>query len=197
MQGAVRTRKGAFGGTKYATLESVLETVAEPLCANGLVLTQWAGPIETTGLKNERRHVDIFTRIEHAESSEYMQVFVQIILTKDDAAGLGSAMTYGRRYGLKSCVGMPEIDDDGAAASGHESALRTPKKSAYAAKKEGGGEKYNEIAKAMREAISIDMLNHVVETYGLEAELLPESWRNMLNEEYETKHDELKAKGAM
>lgn len=194
MKGAARTKKGAFGSNKYATLESVLEVVAEPLCDAGLVLTQWVGPVEFSGPKGERKHVNVYTRIEHAETSEYMQTWVQIPLLKDDAPGIGSGTTYGRRYGLKAFVGMPEIDDDGAAASGQNSELRPARISARSAKANGGGEKYNEIAAAMREATSLDMLRHVAKAYQDDVDDLPDQWRTMLNEEYETKREELAAK---
>src|SRR5205823_2230731 len=37
--------------------------------------------------------------------------------TKDDPQGLGSALTYGRRYSLAAITGVHQTDDDGNAAS--------------------------------------------------------------------------------
>ena len=36
---------------------------------------------------------------------------------KNDPQGMGSAITYARRYGLQSAVGLPSEDDDGNAAT--------------------------------------------------------------------------------
>jgi hypothetical protein len=38
-------------------------------------------------------------------------------VSKQDAQGVGSAITYGRRYGLMAMCGVPADDDDGHAAT--------------------------------------------------------------------------------
>lgn len=193
MKGAARDRANPFAKSKYATLESVLEAVAEPMTSNGLVLTQWAGEIERGGAKGERVTLYVYTRIEHAETSEYMQVFLPVALAKDDAQGIGSAMTYGRRYTLKAALGIPEVDDDGAAASGQESELRPKRKSSAEAKRDGTTEKFNEIKQAIASAINPEMLRHIGEVHAEEVEEMPEKWRQLLREEFELKRDELRA----
>lgn len=189
MKGAVRNRQNPFAKNTYATLESVLDAVSEPLTAAGLVLTQWAG--EVTGDKAST--LKVYTRIEHAESSEFMQVSMPIPLVKADAQGIGSAMTYGRRYTLKAALGIPEIDDDGAAASGQESELRPARKSSAAAKREGMGPKVNEIIGEIRSALNMEHLRHIGENRKDEVDEMPDGWRNHIREEYETKRDALKA----
>jgi hypothetical protein len=190
MKGAIRNRLNPFAKSNYATLESVLEAVSEPLTSAGLVLTQWAG--EQIG--DKAQSLKVYTRIEHAESSEYMQVSMPIPIVKSDAQGLGSAMTYGRRYTLKAALGIPEVDDDGAAASGQDSELRQPRKSAHAAKKEGLGTIANEIIHEIKSAINIEMLKHVGEIRQDEVEAMPDQWRALIRDEYETKLIELKAR---
>lgn len=192
MQGAKRDRTNPFAKNTYATLEAVLHAVAEPMCDAGLVLTQWVGQIAQDG--KDKAVVTVYTRLEHAETSEYMQVSLPIPLTKHDAQGVGSAMTYGRRYTLKAALGIPEIDDDGAAASGQESELRPKKRTSYAAKKDGGGEKFNEIERAIDDAISPEMLRHVGETYRDDIAELPDGWPEHLRDRYEAKMDALRAK---
>jgi hypothetical protein len=53
---------------------------------------------------------------------------------KLDAQGIGSAVTYARRYALLAITGAAPVDDDGAAASGE---LQPARKSAAQAKKDG------------------------------------------------------------
>lgn len=190
MKGAVRNRQNPFAKNTYATLESVLEAVSEPMTTAGLVLTQWAGEV----VGDKAQTLKVYTRIEHAESSEYMQVSMPIPLVKADAQGIGSAMTYGRRYTLKAALGIPEVDDDGAAASGQESELRPKRVSASQAKKDGKGTVANEIIQEIRSAINVEMLKHIGETRADDVEEMPDGWRSMIRDEYATKMDELKGR---
>lgn len=194
MKGAKRDRQNPFAKNTYATLEAVLEAVAEPLCEGGIVLTQWVGQITADG--KDRATVTVYTRLEHAESSEYMQVSLPIPLAKHDAQGVGSAMTYGRRYTLKAALGIPEIDDDGAAASGQESELRPKRKSSAESKRDGTDKVFAEIQQAIAECISIEMLRHVGETYRDAIQEMPDKWADLLRGDYETKMDELKARAS-
>jgi hypothetical protein len=192
MRGAVRNRPNPFAKSNYATLESVLDVVSEPLTANGLVLTQWCGELAGEKAVSLR----IYTRIEHAESSEYMQVSMLIPVAKSDAQGIGSAMTYGRRYTLKSALGIPEVDDDGAAASGQDSELRPKRKSSAEAKREGKGTLADEICHEIKGAINLEMLRHIGEIRADEVAGMPEGWQQHIRDEYETKLQELKARAS-
>ena len=194
MKGAVRNRTNPFAKNTYATLEAVLEAIAEPMCDAGLVLTQWVSGIVQEG--KGAAIVTVWTRIEHAESSEYMQVSLPIPLTKHDAQGVGSVMTYGRRYTLKAALGIPEVDDDGAAASGQESELRPKRKSSAEAKRDGTTDLFNEVRQAISEAVNIEHLSHVGETYKDQIADMPEKWQALLRDEYETKRDELRARSS-
>lgn len=51
------------------------------------------------------------------ESGETLECAVPLIVGKNDMQGLGSAITYGRRYGLMSMAGIAPEDDDGNAAA--------------------------------------------------------------------------------
>lgn len=184
MQGAKRDRTNPFAKNTYATLESVLDAVAAPMTMNGLVLTQWAGELSRSEGKDGRAILRVYTRIEHAETSEYMQVCLPITLTKDDAQGIGSAMTYGRRYTLKSALGIPEVDDDGAAASGMESELRPKRKSSAEAKRDGTDKLFKEIKVHIDDASTSDALRDLGSAYSDAIADMPDRWRDMLREEY-------------
>ena len=50
-------------------------------------------------------------------SGEKFQSVVYLVLDRQNMQGLGSAITYARRYGLLGLVGLAPEDDDGNAAS--------------------------------------------------------------------------------
>jgi hypothetical protein len=96
--------------TKYATLQSVLETIEEPLWANGIILVQrftsdQGGPI-------------LVTELIHAASGQSISSALPIV-SKDpsDPQKLGGAITYARRYSLLALLGLAPEDDDGNSAA--------------------------------------------------------------------------------
>ena len=67
-------------------------------------------PIEEGG------RIGIETILMH-ESGEWLSNSFTVQLSKQDAQGAGSAITYCRRYSLQAIAGIPSEDDDGNAAS--------------------------------------------------------------------------------
>lgn len=106
--GKVQTKTGREYEYKYSDLSSVIEAVKGPLNANGLVFLQSPGG-DSTG-------VSVTTRILHT-SGEWAETTIYIPVQMGTAQAYGSAITYGKRYGLQSLVGLPSDDDDGQAAS--------------------------------------------------------------------------------
>lgn len=110
--------------SRYATLEGVIEAVTEPLANHGFLLTQ-----EVTDHAEQRPTV--CTILRHESSPDWQLVSnVPLVLSKQDMQGLGSAITYARRYGIMSLLNLPAEDDDGNGASG------TPTHAAQAPKTE-------------------------------------------------------------
>lgn len=109
--GTVTKDKTANLGQKYsytyANLAACLEAVREPLTKNGLCLVQ--------GACGHGNAITVATRLLH-KSGEWIES--AITLTAKDASpqSIGSAITYGRRYGLSALVGLAAEDDDGKAA---------------------------------------------------------------------------------
>ena len=93
-----------FHKSKYATIESVLKTIAEPMQKVGLGFTQLP---QADGLKTI-----IFDVNAKDDANSMIESFVPYILAKDDMQGLGSAITYCRRYALVSMLGLEQEDDD-------------------------------------------------------------------------------------
>lgn len=100
--------------SKYADLASVWDAVREPLAVNGLTVLQDV----TTGEKS----VSISTRVAH-KSGQWIEFGpLSVPLSKNDAHGVGSAISYSKRYSLSSALGIAsDEDDDGnhAVAASH------------------------------------------------------------------------------
>ena len=94
--------------SKYADLSSVVEAVKAPLHSEGIVFLQ--------GIEDAENGVAVETMLLHV-SGEWISSTLKIPASKQDAQGYGSAITYGRRYGLQSMCGVPAEDDDGNAAT--------------------------------------------------------------------------------
>ena len=93
----------------YADLEAVLEATLTPLAECGIAVVQL--PESTTG-----EIVSVTTMLVH-ESGEWISASLTLRPTKPDPQGIGSAITYGRRYTLSSLCALTQADDDGDAAS--------------------------------------------------------------------------------
>lgn len=104
MGGASKAKENPFFKQKYADLPAVVMAIKEPFANNGLSYAQF--PIEDNG------RIGVETILMH-ESGEYLSNSFTVQLTKQDAQGAGSAITYCRRYGLQAVAGIPSEDDDG------------------------------------------------------------------------------------
>lgn len=104
MSGASKAKSNPFFKAKYADLSEVIKAFKEPFANNGLSYVQF--PIEDNG------RVGVETILMHS-SGEWMSNKFTVQLTKQDAQGAGSAITYCRRYGLQAVAGIPSEDDDG------------------------------------------------------------------------------------
>ena len=108
MGGAKKTAKNPFFKSNYANLEEVIHCIREPFANNGLSFMQF--PIAA----EDRAGVE--TIIMHS-SGEWISNELLLKCSKIDPQGMGSAITYARRYGLQAAVGLPSEDDDGNAAT--------------------------------------------------------------------------------
>lgn len=107
---ARRDSTNPYYNSTYADLSSVWESCREILAKNGLCVIQG----NSVGAANT---LIVETILIH-ESGQWVQSELCLPLSKADPQGVGSAMTYGRRYGLAAIVGIvADADDDGNAAS--------------------------------------------------------------------------------
>lgn len=95
--------------SKYADLSEVVEAVVPALNGNGIGVMQF--PSFNGDL------VGITTVLLH-ESGASVTGTLHLRPSKSDPQGVGSAVTYGRRYSLLAMTGAAPEDDDGNSASG-------------------------------------------------------------------------------
>jgi hypothetical protein len=107
--GALKDSANPFFKSKYADLASVWDACRGPLSENGIAV------IQTTDIDDQG--VVIVTTLAH-KSGEWMRGKLRLMPKEATPQGVGSAITYGRRYALASIVGVAQVDDDGNAASG-------------------------------------------------------------------------------
>ena len=96
--------------SKYVPLDEVMDAAKEALNANGITIMQATGDEDAAGF-------NLLTRFQH-ESGQWIEGRVRMPMDKGTPQGAGSAITYGRRYGLSALLGIvADEDDDGNAAS--------------------------------------------------------------------------------
>ena len=113
MGGAKKDSTNPHFKTAYADLASVWDACRAPLANAGLSIVQLVSSERLH--PSEATHAVIETILAHS-SGEWVSSTLAVPLTKSDAQGLGSAITYGRRYALAAIVGVCPADDDGEAA---------------------------------------------------------------------------------
>lgn len=117
MSVAKKDSANPFFKSKYADLAAVVDAIKKPLADNGLSYAQLTD-IDDGG-------VIVETVLMH-ESGEWLSGRLRMKPVKDDPQGVGSCITYARRYGLQAMIGVPSDDDDGNAASGKATAKTLP-----------------------------------------------------------------------
>lgn len=111
--GARKDSKNPFFKSDYADLASCWDACRKQLSENKLAV------IQTTGESED--YVTIITTLAH-ESGQWIRGTLKLKPVKTDPQGMGSAITYGRRYALSAIVGLAQVDDDG-----NESSIPTKK----------------------------------------------------------------------
>lgn len=124
---AEKNAKNPHLGNTYADLSSVLEAIRPIEKKHGLSLMQIPGVCQTSA-DGMGAILTLHGILMHGPSGQLMQFATQVPFaaelnkktqqTKLTAQGLGSAITYARRYQLASVYGITQVDDDGNAGSG-------------------------------------------------------------------------------
>ncbi len=117
IEGAVKDAKNPFFKSNYADLHSVIACAKAPLSENGLAV------IQTTGIIDAQ--LCMMTTLAH-KSGQWIRAVMPIMLQKQDAQSMGSALTYLRRYSYQAICGISAMDDDGNAATDKKEIAEKP-----------------------------------------------------------------------
>lgn len=107
MEGARKDKSNPHFKSAYADLAAVWDALREPLSSNGLAVVQFP--------RSRANGIEIETTLLHT-SGEFMSD-VLWLPAQMTPQGMGSAITYGRRYALMAVAGVAPVDDDGNAAT--------------------------------------------------------------------------------
>jgi hypothetical protein len=117
VQPITKDAENPFTKSWYASLNSVMDACRDALIENGIWLCQYPVPVE------QPNSLGLVTKLTHAESGQWQSSLAVVPLPKADPQGMGSAMTYCRRYALTAMLGMVTEDDDG---EGTRTGRKTP-----------------------------------------------------------------------
>lgn len=108
MAGASKDSLNPHFKSKYADLASIWEACRGPLSRHELAVIQLP--------RTSRQFVTVETILVHS-SGEWIGESLTLTAVQDTPQAVGSAITYGRRYGLAAVIGIAPEDDDGHAAT--------------------------------------------------------------------------------
>jgi len=109
---AKKDSKNPFFGSKYASLEAVWDSCRDTLGKNNLSICQTMAYHDGESF--------LCTTLLHS-SGQFLQGEQRLNPVKNDPQGMGSSISYARRYGLSAILGIvADEDDDGNAASGNK-----------------------------------------------------------------------------
>lgn len=91
---------------KYSTLSSIRTAITPAFSKNSLAVSQYFEPHGVDG-------VMVITLLMH-KSGEWIKSKLFVPVAKKDAQGMGSAISYGRRYQLAAIANIASDDDDDA-----------------------------------------------------------------------------------
>jgi ERF superfamily len=110
-QAVVKSQKGSYS-YKYVDLADIMEQVGPLLAQHGLT---WS----TFPCRDERGDPALRYVLTHAGTGDCMTETMPLMIAQATAQGLGSAITYARRYSLCAVLNLvADEDDDGQAATG-------------------------------------------------------------------------------
>lgn len=106
-----KTSANPFFKSKYADLSEVINVSKSILAEHGLSILQL--PSYSDG------YVYVETVITHS-TGEFISDVLSLPVAKQDAQGVGSAITYARRYSWAAICGLAQEDDDAESAIGRD-----------------------------------------------------------------------------
>ena len=122
--GAKKKSSNPFFKSDYADLHEGISATRPVLSKHGLAVVQTTSNVEVIG---KTAFLNVGTMLMH-ESGQWIRSYTPLpVESPVNCHKLGSAMTYGRRYGLAAMIGIAQMDDDGNAATERPASRQKPK----------------------------------------------------------------------
>lgn len=107
--------------SKYTSLDAIMEVIRPVMAKHGLFIVQ--SVLDTIDGEHSTSIV-VESRVIHS-SGEWIAGVVQVPVMQQTSHGFGSALSYGRRYGLSALLSLAsDEDDDGNGAIGQQPQAR-------------------------------------------------------------------------
>lgn len=116
LENAKKESENPFFKSKYADLNTCLQTAKKVMAENGLCVSQHC--------TFDGNIVQCVTVLGHS-SGQMMVSTLNVPVTKKDPQGIGMAITYARRYAFSSVIGLAQADDDAESSVVHEDKQET------------------------------------------------------------------------
>jgi hypothetical protein len=154
--------------SKYTPLDTIVDTLRPVLAEHGLV---WM----TFPCRDDRGEPALRYQLAHAQTGEHIAGTMPLLLTKADPQGMGSALTYARRYSLCAVLNLVGEEDD----DGHEATRPAERPYGEVAKPRGASDAQRKRIHAMlkEKGVSRDALAGILEPWDIE---LGEGWMDRL-----------------
>lgn len=177
MENAKKSTKNDHFKSKYADLSSVCDAVMEALGKHGI------GVIQLPTFDDDGVHVE--TLLVH-EAGGSMSHTLSLKPAQNTPQGVGSTITYARRYSLMSICGVAPEDDDGNAASGITGAQKTAQRQTTQAQPSAASQKgeYDEWQTGIRSQKTLDDLNAFAKANSTKVNNWRRDWQDIAREEY-------------
>jgi hypothetical protein len=124
LKGAAESGFNSFTKSRYITLADAWEAARTPLTSNGFSIIQTCNSV-TNGTQLT---LIVETMLLH-ESGQFLTGYISLTPKSADPQGVGSAYTYGRRYGFLAMLGLTaegEDDDGNIATHGQSKTIPQP-----------------------------------------------------------------------
>ncbi len=174
--------------SKYADLAEIINAVRPVFSTHGLAFTQC--PAYEGGIAS------VETILMH-KSGQYLSSTISIPVSKQDAHGIGSALTYCRRYALAAVAGVGQEDDDANAAVGSKEPPRQRSNGASKQQSAAPEEKTDlaiigaEISRLIGGAKDLEAVAKVLDFYKTEIAGMQKDWQAKITGLAEAKRQEL------
>lgn len=207
VEAVAKTQFNKMGGYKFASADDIYAAVTRRMGQVGLVIMV----LELEPPKIERIERD-------GKTAQWARFRFGFALAVDDETWFderssrtlfiqllgpqtfNAAESYAQKQYLRGLLKLPTGDMDldsmpTAETVEDQVALSEPRKrkSSASAKKDGTTEVFNDIRRAIKDAVNADMLRHLRETYSDEWSSAPTAWAEILDNEYEDRMTDLGA----